>query len=166
MLKKNPDERISLKEIINHPWVSQDISIPNITEESTNQEVLNSLENLGFSKNEVIKDLREGNHYPTTVSFEILKRSIITEILKEKSLNRHPIQIVRSMNNKVTNVKLPSFNMTKPRHRLSAPVVRRLSTNELRDTSKGSANFSLLLNLPRNNIRKTQFSTCSLTRCD
>lgn len=168
MLKKNPNERISIKEIKDHPWISQDIIMPSFPVESTNKEILHKMEALGFSREEVLKDLHEGKLYPTTVSFEILRRYKIIEIFKERVHNAiHPIQVVKSVNNKIMNIKLPSLNLARPKHRLSAPVVRRLSTNELRDTSKGSGvNFSILLNLPRKNLRRTQFGPCSLTNCD
>lgn len=167
MLKKNQVDRISIKEIKDHPWISKELFTPNFSEQSINQEILNKMVLLGFSKDEVLKDLQEGNQYHTTISFEILKRSRISEYLKNRNINQL-FRTEKSVVSKATNTKLPMLNLNKPKHRLSAPVVRRLSTNELRDTSRGSGafNFSLLLNLPRNNLRRTQLGSCSLTNCD
>lgn len=165
MLKKNPEERITIKEIQCHPWVAQNSCIPNALQQFNNIEILNKLESLGFSKEEVIRNLKEGKRISETISFEILRRSKMTELLNDKNTLQPPFKALKSLSDRTINTQLPILNLNKPCCRLSVPTARRLSTAEIRDAgtaSNAALKFSRLLNLQKKRPNRNPFIAHSL----
>lgn len=163
MLKKNPEERITISQIKEHPWVSNDYKLPYISNKLNNQEIFDKLQLLGFPKDEVIQNIREGKQTSATTSYEIIKRSKITELLNQKRILQPHIKTIKALSDKSIGSKLPSLNLNNQNSNSNNnnKYLHRISTKEIRDESKFAKNtildFSKLLNLSK--IPKKSFTS-------
>lgn len=84
LLIKDPEERITLNEIIEHPWIHH--AYNTVTEKlqkfEYKQDVLNAfMEKIGFKSEAAIKEISLGHTNQMTVSYNILKREQMTYFL-------------------------------------------------------------------------------------
>ncbi|OHT01452.1 hypothetical protein TRFO_31717 [Tritrichomonas foetus] len=94
MLNKDPNSRLTVNEVLSHPWVNQTSIQKKIhTNEVSivNHDVILKMVEKGYSREIIIKKLLDEVVDDDTITYKILKRQIINEKMFNKSPNNSSI---------------------------------------------------------------------------